>query len=158
MSEVLNFFKEHPQSLDETHRVLGKLGGLEAALLPIRQQMLACCGASQGKNGEIKLVVADLPRWEELSKQQATITAKLDAIQAFIEALDSIIEEARAAGFEVGDKTVRGISGVEQSSRKYGSQKTDDFGHPIKGISDPRALAWAQRAERALAEAGSLSR
>ncbi len=87
------FFNEHPQQLDETHKILSKIRGYEAQLLPLRSQMLSCCGAEKSKSGKVELVVIDTKRWDELASQQTAITGKIEAINRAIETLDAIFAE-----------------------------------------------------------------
>jgi hypothetical protein len=151
MSATLSFFKQHPQQLDETHRILSKIAGYEAQLLPLRSQMLACCGAEKSKSGKVELVVVDTKWWDELAAATVTITNKIEAISAMVAELDKIFAEIAAAGLECPDKTLAGIVGVEMSRRiQPRGPTTDDFCRPIKATHDPQALAWAQRAEKAM--------
>jgi hypothetical protein len=155
MSSVLSFFKEHPQQLDETHRILSKIAGYEAQLLPIRAAMLQCCGAEKSKSGKVELVVIDTKRWDALAVQQISIIDRLQKISAMVAELDQIITEIEASGIEVGDKTLAGIC------REEGAYRTpvidpdtrtnyDRFGRKIPEKQDPRFLSWMQRAEIAM--------
>ncbi|OPY55272.1 MAG: hypothetical protein A4E48_00126 [Methanosaeta sp. PtaU1.Bin060] len=161
MSAVLDFFREHPQLNDDVHKTLTKKAGLEAQLVPIRQAMLGCCGAVPGKNGEVKLFVADAHRWDELAAQQAAIVGKLEAIDKMVEELDKIFAEIEEAGINCPDKTLCGIRAVEVGRRTpqfdpETGDRTDAFGHPIPAKHDEKALAWLQRAEEALASVGQI--
>ena len=161
MSAVLNFFKEKPLCNDDLHKILAKIPGYEAQLLPIRQQMLSCCGAAQGKGGEIKLTVADAPRWDALTKQQTEITGKIEAISAMVAELDKIFAEIEAEGIEIVRKTPAGIWQNAPRTDPPHSQINGDYvdahgkwvnrnGVQIKSVIDPRFLAWNERAEKAM--------
>jgi len=162
MSTVLNFFKEHPLWDDDLHKILAKIPGYEAQLIPLRQAALGCCGASPGKNGEVKLTVADVPRWDQLSREQATITGKIEAINRMIENLDKIFDEIAAAGIEINRKTPAGIWAVAPRTDPPHSMVNGDYvnafgkwcnknGIPLKSVIDPRFLTWNERAEKAMA-------
>ncbi len=117
--------------------------------------MLSCCGAEKSKSGKVELVVIDTKRWDELASQQTAITGKIEAINRAIETLDAIFAEIEQAGISCPDKTLAGIVGVEMSRRipQYNKEtggSTDDFGRPIKAKHNEQALAWAQRAEKAM--------
>jgi hypothetical protein len=155
MSAVLSFFKANPQWNDDLHKILRKIPGYEAQLLPMRSQMLACCGAEKSKSGKVELVVVDTAKWDSLAATTATITSKIEAINHAVETLDGIFAEIEQAGISCPDKTLAGIVGVEISRRipqynKETGESTDDFGRPIKALHDEQALAWAQRAEAAM--------
>ncbi|MFA5378344.1 MAG: hypothetical protein WC455_21500 [Dehalococcoidia bacterium] len=161
MSTVLNFFKEHPSWDDGLHKILAKIPGYEAQLLPIRQQMLSCCGAEKSKSGEIKLTVADVPRWDALAAQEAAIMAKLQAIDAMVVEMDQIFAEIEAAEIEINRKTPAGIWGAAPRTDPPHSMVNGDYvnahgrwcnrhGILLKSAIDPRFLAWAERAENAM--------
>lgn len=160
MSAVLDFFKEKPLWDDELHKILSKIPGYEAQLIPLRQAALGCCGASPGKNGEIKLTVVDVPRWDALMAEQAAIIAKLEAISAMVAELDQIFAEIAAAGIEIDRKTPRGLWNAAPRTDppyQYGEYvsgcgtRVDRNGMQIKAQIDPRFLAWNERAEAAMA-------
>lgn len=160
MSTVLNFFKEHPQSSDDLHKMLSKVPDIQASLIPIRQAMLGCCGASMGKSGKIELTVADQPRWGGLVAQEAAITGKLQAIDGMVAELDAIFDEISQAGFDVPDKTPRGLwnaaprtdppSQDDEYVNAFG-KRVNRYGLQIKSEVDPRFLEWNERAENAMA-------
>ncbi len=163
MSTVLTFFKEHPSWDDGLHKILAKIPGYEAQLLPIRQAMLATCGAQiNPKNGKVELIVVDLPRWNKFSEEQAAIIDKIEAINRMVVELDKIFDEAAAAGFDVPDKTVRALWNAAPRTDPSHSEVNGDFinthgkwcnknGIPLKSQIDPRFLAWNERAEKAMA-------
>lgn len=160
MSTVLTFFKEHPLWDDDLHKILKKVPDLQAQLPPIRQAMLGCCGASQGKGGKIELTVADQPRWDDLVAREAAITGKLQAIDAMVEELDKIFAEAEREGFNVADKTPRALWNAAPRTdppMQMGEYingcgtRVDRNGLQIKSIIDPRFLEWNERAEKAMA-------
>jgi hypothetical protein len=160
MSTVLNFFKEHQSDLDDLHKILKKVSVLEAQLIPIRQKMLGACGAQMDPNtGKVGLVVADLPAWNRFSEEQAAITGKLEAISAMVAELDKIFAEIEAAGIEINRKTPAGIWNAAPRTDppyQYGEYvngcgtRVDRNGIQIKSVIDPRFLAWAERAEKAM--------
>ena len=159
MSTILNFFKKNPLCNDDLHKILAKIPGYEAQLVPLRQSALGCCGASQGKNGEIKLTVADVRRWDALTKQQTEITDKIEAISAMVAELDKIFAEIEAEGIEINRKTPAGIwqnAPRTDPPYQYGEYingcgtRVDKNGLQIKSVIDPRFLAWNERAEKAM--------
>jgi hypothetical protein len=161
MSEVLQFYQEHPSTQDALHVLLSKEPGIRAELPGIRQAMLGCCGAIQGKAGKIELVVADPEGWEELTRQQAAITAKLDCIKVMVEKLDAIFEEIKAAGIEIYTKSPSGIWSYEATKRTVvlhpdTGTNIDPFGSPVKAKRDPQIMAWAERAQTAFNEAAAI--
>jgi hypothetical protein len=159
MSVTLTFFETHPSWNDDLHAILRKVPALQAQLIPLRQAALGCCGASQGKNGEIKLTVADVPRWDALSAEQATITAKLEAINRMVAELDTIFAEIAAAGIEINRKTPAGIWNAAPRTdpppqrgeyvNAHG-KRVDLNGIPLKSVIDPAFLSWSERAEKAM--------
>lgn len=160
MSAVLTFFKEHPQWNDDLHKILAKIPDLQAQLPPIRQAMLGCCGASTGKNGKIELTIADQPRWDALAAQEDAIAGKIEAINNVVAELDQIFAEIEAAGIDVPTKTLHGIwkaaprTDLPLQAGEYVNGcgiRVDRNGIQIKSVIDPRFLAWAQRAEKAMA-------
>lgn len=162
MSAVLDFFKEKPSWDDDLHKTLAKIPDLQASFIPIRQAMLGCCGASSGKNGRIELTVADQPRWDALAAQEATITAKLEAINHMVAELDQIFAEIAAAGIEINRKTPAGIWSAAPRTDPPHSMVNGDYinafgkwcdrnGMQIKSVIDRRFLAWNERAEKAMA-------
>lgn len=163
MSSTLNFFNEHPLPLDETHKILSKIPSYEAQLLPIRQMMLSCCAPEQEKDGSVRLVVADLARWKKLSEEQAAITGKIEAINRMVVELDTILDEIAAAGIEINRKTLAGIWNAAPRTdpplqrgeyvNAHG-KRVDQNEIPLKSQIDPRFLAWNERAQKAMAEAG----
>ena len=163
MSTVLTFFKEHPLWDDDLHKIFSKIPGYEAQLLPIRQAMLATCGAQMNpKSGKVELVVADLPRWDKLSEEQNAIMAKLQAIDVMVAELDKIFAEAEREGFNVADKTPRALWNAAPRTdppMQMGEYingcgtRVDRNGLQIKSVIDPRFLAWNERAEKAMAAA-----
>lgn len=163
MSTVLTFFKEQPLWNDDLHKILSKIPEYEAQLVPIRQAMLGCCGASLGKNGKLELSVVDLPRWDALAAQEAAIKAKLQKIDDAVKGLDAIFDEVAAAGIDCPTKTPRGLwERAPRSDPPYQEgeyinahgKRVDRLGQQIKEIIDPRFVAWNERAERAMNEAG----
>jgi hypothetical protein len=155
MSTVLDFFRASPQWNDDLHKILSKIPGYEAQLIPLRQAALGCCGASPGKTGEIKLTVADVSRWDALMAEQATITGKIEAINHMVAELDTIFSEIEAEGIDVPDKTLKGICYAEGAFRTpvkdpETGEITDSRGKKVPEKQDPRFLAWMQRAEKAM--------
>jgi hypothetical protein len=160
MSAFLNFFKEHPLDNDGLHRILRKIPGYEAQLIPLRQAALGCLGAAPGKNGEIKLTVADVPRWEALMAEQATITGKIEAINRMVSELDTILDEIAADGIVIHRKTPAGMWAAAPRTVPPAQRgeylnncgtRVDHNGLPIKSQIDPRFLAWDERAQKAIA-------
>lgn len=159
MSIVLNFFKEHPMWDDGLHKILAKIPGYEAQLIPLRQAALGCCGAAPGKNGEIKLTVADVPRWDDLAAQQTAITGKIEAINNMVAELDTIFAEIEAAGIVINRKTPAGIWAAAPRTvpppqrgellNQFG-QRVDQNGIPLKSVIDHRFEAWDERAQNAM--------
>ena len=161
MSEVIRFFEEHPSTQDALHVLLSREPGIRAELPGIRQAMLSCCGAMPGKAGKVDLIIADPVRWEDLEREQAAITAKLDAIKNMVEKLDAIFEEIKAAGIEIYTKSPAGIWSYEARKRTpvlhpdTGTNR-DPFGSPVKAKRDPQIMAWAERAQAAFEEAAAI--
>lgn len=159
MSTVLTFFETHPLSNDDLHKILRKVPSLQAQLIPLRQSALGCCGAAPGKNGEVKLTVADVPRWDALMAEQAIVISKLEAISAMVAELDKIFDEIAAAGIEINRKTPTGIWNAAPRSDpplQMGEYvngcgtRVDRNGLQIKSQIDPRFLSWGERAEKAM--------
>jgi hypothetical protein len=159
MSIVLNFFKEHPSWDDGLHKILAKIPGYEAQLIPLRQAALGCCGAAPGKNGEIKLTVVDVQRWDALMAEQAIVISKLDAINRAVAELDKIFTEVEQAGFNITDKTPRALWDAAprvdpppqrgELLNQFG-KRVDQNGIPLKSRIDPRFLSWDERAQKAM--------
>lgn len=161
MSAVLTFYSEHPSEQDDLHKLLSKEPGIRAALPGIRQAMLACCGAMPGENDKVELCIADPGGWEELTREQAAITAKLDAIKTMIEQLDAIFKEIEAAGIEIYTKSPAGIWSYEATKRvpvlhPDTGTNLDPFGRPVKAKRDSQTLAWAERAQASFNEAAAI--
>jgi len=159
MSTVLNFFKKNPLCNDDLHKILAKIPGYEAQLLPIRSQMLSCCGAEKSKSGKVELVVVDIKRWDALAAEQATINGKLEAINHMVAELDTIFAEIAAAGIEINRKTPAGMWNAAPRTdppMQMGEYingcgtRVDKNGLQIKSVIDPCFLSWAERAETAM--------
>lgn len=155
MSTVLDYFKVHPISDDPLHRELSKIAVYHARLQQIRKDKLACCGCEEAASGAVKLVVVDNECYAKLKAEEATITARLDALDSLVQRLDVVFEAASNAGFHVSTKTPKGIRATEVNWRAtYGKRRTDDFGKPYPTESHPELLKLTKQAEALMVEAG----
>ena len=167
MSAVRDFYRDHHSGFDDLHKLLDREPQLRALLPDLRARALGCCGAAPGKNGEIKLVVADPNGWDKVAAEQAAVQRKLDAIGNAVAEVDSIFAEAEAEGFNIADKTPRALWNAAPRTDPSHSEVNGDYinaygrwcnkiGIPLKSQIDPRFLAWNERAEKALREAQAI--
>ena len=157
MSAIRDYYEQHHSPLDELHKLLDKEPGIRAQLPPVRRAMLDCCGAEKSKSEKVELVVVDVMRWDQQSRELAAITAKLTAIDAMVAELDKIFTEIEATGLAV-EPIANSIWNLEASRRvpvlhPDTGTTTDPWGRPVPQKRDSQLVAWGERIESALAEA-----
>jgi hypothetical protein len=162
MSAVRDFYAKSPSWNEELHKLLDKEPELRAKFPAIRRAMLDCCGAEKGKSGKVELVVVDVEKWDQLSEQQAAITAKLDAIDEAVNEIDKIFAEMDRSEHPTAEPTVSWIwQAAPRTEQKYQEgeyvnafgRRVDRYGNPIKKVIDPQFEKWGLRAEKALNDA-----
>lgn len=99
---------------DRTVQLVMKWETLRETLPRVRAQTLTCLEAVEGKGGVVTLKIFDRPKWDQVQKSIAALTADLESIEAAIRELDSFA--ATEYLFALHD-TRTSLGGVEAHSR-----------------------------------------
>jgi hypothetical protein len=89
-----------------------------ARLEQIRRDVLACCGAQEGKGGRIELIVVDRDTYTKLQQEREAIEAKLAALDALVIKLDEIFSDAAKEGFDITQLTPAALDGWRRGAAK----------------------------------------